>query len=148
MNLTDILKIAGKNRKRKRVGRGIGSGSGKTCGRGHNGAGSRAGAKRRSMGEGGQMPLFRRVPKRGFSNADFRTEFNIINVGDLEERFEAGAHVTPEAILEAGLIRNLRNKVKVLGDGQLTKTFKIEASKFSKSAEEKIKSAGGEIIVL
>ncbi len=148
MNLTEILKLAGKNRKRKRIGRGIGSGSGKTSGRGHKGAGSRAGAKRGGMGEGGQMPLFRRVPKRGFSNADFRTDYHVVNVGDLEERFDAGAHVTPEAILEAGLIRNLRNKVKVLGDGQLTKTLKIEASKFSKSAEEKIKSAGGEVIVL
>lgn len=148
MNLSDILKLAGKNRKRKRVGRGIGSGSGKTCGRGHNGAGSRAGSTRRSMSEGGQMPLFRRVPKRGFTNAAFRTDYHVINVSDLEERFEAGAHVTPEAILEAGLIRNLRNKVKVLGDGEITKKFKIEASKFSKSAEEKIKKAGGEIIVL
>ncbi len=148
MNLTELLKLAGKNRKRKRVGRGIGSGSGKTCGRGHNGAGSRAGATRRSMGEGGQMPLFRRVPKRGFSNADFRTVYHIVNIGDLEERFDSGAHVTPEAILEAGLIRNLRNKVKVLGDGPLTKSLKIEASKFSKSAEEKIKGAGGEVIVL
>lgn len=148
MNLSDILKQAGKNRKRKRVGRGIASGSGKTCGRGHNGAGSRAGATRRSMSEGGQMPLFRRVPKRGFTNAPFRTDYHVVNVSDIEERFEAGAHVTPEAILEAGLIRNLRNKVKVLGNGDLTKKFKIEASKFSKSAEEKIKSAGGEIVVL
>ncbi len=94
------------------------------------------------------MPLFRRVPKRGFSNSDFRTDYHVVNIGDLEERFESGAHVTPEAILEAGLIRNLRNKVKVLGDGQLTKKLKIEASKFSKSAEEKIKGAGGEAIVV
>jgi len=94
------------------------------------------------------MPLFRRVPKRGFSNFDFRTDYQVVNVGDLEARFETGAHVTPEAILEVGLIRNLRNKVKVLGNGEVTKKLKIEASKFSKSAEEKIKGAGGEIVVL
>ena len=94
------------------------------------------------------MPLFRRVPKRGFSNADFRTDYHIVNIGDIEERFESGSHVTLEAILEVGLIRNLRNKVKILGDGQLTKKLKVEASKFSKSAEEKIKSAGGEVVVL
>ncbi|NOX58438.1 MAG: 50S ribosomal protein L15 [Planctomycetes bacterium] len=148
MNLTEVLKLAGRHRRRKRVGRGIGSGLGKTCGRGHNGAGSRAGSKRRTMSEGGQMPLFRRVPKRGFSNFDFRTDYQVVNVGDLEARFETGAHVTPEAILEVGLIRNLRNKVKVLGNGEVTKKLKIEASKFSKSAEEKIKGAGGEIVVL
>ena len=148
MQLADVLKEAGAHRKRKRLGRGIGSGWGKTSGRGHKGAGSRAGSTSLSMSEGGQMPLFRRLPKRGFTNAPFRTVFNVVNIGDLEKRFDAGAHVTPEAILEAGLIRNLRHKVKVLGDGALTKKFKVEAGKFSKSAEEKIKAAGGEAVVV
>lgn len=148
MQLGDILKQAGANRKRRRIGRGIGSGSGKTSGRGHKGAGSRAGAKSRTMGEGGQMPLFRRLPKRGFSNFEFETRYNVVNIGDLESRFDSGAHVTPEAILEAGLIRNLRYKVKVLGDGNLTKKLKVEAAKFSKSAAEKIAAAGGEAVVV
>ncbi|HRX85803.1 MAG TPA: 50S ribosomal protein L15 [Phycisphaerae bacterium] len=148
MQLAEILKQAGRNRKRKRLGRGPGSGLGKTAGRGHKGAGSRAGSKRATLSEGGQMPLFRRVPKRGFNNAPFRTVYNVVNVGDLEGKFESGAHVTGEAILEAGLIRNLRFKVKVLGNGDLTKKFKVEAAKFSKSAEEKIKAAGGEAVVI
>jgi len=148
MELAEILKQAGAHKKRKRVGRGPGSGLGKTCGRGHKGAGSRAGSKRMSMGEGGQMPLFRRLPKRGFSNFAFRTTYSVVNVSDLESRFEAGAHVTTEAILEAGLIRNLHHKVKILGDGELTKKLKVEAAKFSKAAAEKITSAGGEAIVV
>ncbi len=93
------------------------------------------------------MPLFRRIPKRGFSNYDFRTEYAVVNVSDLEARFEDGAHVTAESILDVGLIRNLRYKVKVLGDGSLTKKLKVEAAKFSKSAAEKIKGAGGEVVV-
>jgi large subunit ribosomal protein L15 len=147
MELAEILKQAGPNKKRKRLGRGPGSGLGKTAGRGHKGAGSRSGSTSRSMNEGGQMPLFRRLPKRGFTNHAFRTEYSVVNVGELEQRFDSGAHVTPEAILQAGLVRNLRNKVKILGNGELTKKFKIEAAKFSKSAEEKIKAAGGEIVV-
>ena len=147
MELTEVLKRAGAHKRRRRIGRGRGSGHGKTCGRGHKGAGSRAGAKRRSMTEGGQMPLFRRLPKRGFSNFAFRTVYSIVNVRDLEDGFEPGAHVTAESLLEAGLIRNLRHKVKVLGDGQLTKEFKVVAAKFSKQAAEKIKAAGGEVIV-
>lgn len=98
------------------------------------------------MSEGGQMPLFRRLPKRGFSNFEFQTVYDVVNVGDLEKRFSAGDHVTPEALLAAGLIRNLRNKVKVLGDGKLTTKLKVEASKFSKTAAEKIQSAGGEVV--
>jgi large subunit ribosomal protein L15 len=146
MELSEILKQAGRHKRRKRRGRGVGSGLGKTAGRGHKGAGSRAGAQKVTLTEGGQMPLIRRLPKRGFSNAQFATRYNIINVGDLESRFENGAHVTPEAYLEAGLIRNLRHKVKVLGDGELTKKLKVEAAKFSAKAAEKIKAAGGEAI--
>ena len=147
MELSEILKLAGRHKRRKRLGRGIGSGSGKTSGRGHKGAGSRAGATKSTILEGGQMPLIRRLPKRGFSNAQFATRYSIINIGDLDARFDDGAHVTPEAYLEAGLIRNLRHKVKVLGDGELTKKLKVEASKFSAQAAEKIKAAGGEAIV-
>lgn len=147
MNLTEITTRAGSHRKRKRIGRGSGSGSGKTSGRGHKGAGSRAGASRRAMSEGGQMPLFRRLPKRGFSNFEFQTVYDVVNVGDLEKRFRTGDHVTPEALLAAGLIRNLRNKVKILGNGNLTHKLKVEAAKFSKTAAEKIQSAGGEVVV-
>jgi large subunit ribosomal protein L15 len=147
MELASILEQAGRHRRRKRIGRGPGSGHGKTSTRGHKGAGSRSGAQRGSLREGGQMQLLRRIPKRGFSNAEFKVEYNVVNVGDLEERFSAGAHVTPEAILQAGLIRNLRNKVKVLGEGSLTKKLKVEAAKFSKTAAEKIQAAGGEAVV-
>ena len=144
MNITEITKRAGRHRRRKRIGRGRGSGSGGTSGRGHKGAGSRSGNRRLMMKEGGQMPAFRRMPKRGFSNAQFRTIYNIVNVDALEDRFESGAHVTPVALVEAGLIRNLKYPVKVLGDGNLTKKLMIDAAKFSKQAEEKIKAAGGE----
>jgi large subunit ribosomal protein L15 len=148
MHLTQILTEAGAHKRRKRVGRGPGSGHGKTSTKGHKGSCSRAGAQRGSLREGGQMQLLRRIPKRGFSNAPFKVEYSVVNVADLEKAFAAGAHVTPEAIAQAGLIRNLRNKVKVLGEGTLTKKFKVEAAKFSKSAEEKIRAAGGEVVVL
>jgi len=146
MELSEILKLAGPHKRRKRIGRGAGSGHGKTSGRGHKGAGSRAGSTSVSMSEGGQMPLFRRVPKRGFSNFLFRTVYHVVNVGQLNDRFEDGAHVTPESLLDAGLIRNLRNKVKVLGDGELKRKLKVEVGAFSKSAAQKIESAGGEAI--
>ncbi len=90
------------------------------------------------------MPTFRRMPKRGFSNVQFRTRYNVVNVASLEERYEAGAHVTAQSLLEAGLIRNLRFPVKVLGDGELTKKLVVDAAKFSESAMQKIKAAGGE----
>ncbi|RJP40915.1 MAG: 50S ribosomal protein L15 [Phycisphaerales bacterium] len=144
MGMTTILKAAGRHRRRKRLGRGIGSGLGKTAGRGHKGAGSRSGFRRRALAEGGQMPVFRRVPKRGFSNARFRTEYSVINVGDLETKFEAGEKVSGAALVEAGLIRNTRRPVKVLGDGELTKRLIVEAARFSRSAAEKIAAAGGE----
>lgn len=90
------------------------------------------------------MPTFRRIPKRGFSNARFETRYAIVNVGDLDERFDDGVHVTRQVLREAGLIRNTRDPIKILGDGALTKRLVVDAAKFSKSAEEKIKSAGGE----
>lgn len=147
MNLAEITKQAGAEKRRKRVGRGSGSGHGKTCGRGHKGAGQRAGFRKRALSEGGQMPTFRRIPKRGFSNAQFAHRYHIVNVSSLERVFETGAHVTAEALCEAGLIRNLRWPVKVLGNGELKKKLKVDAAKFSGSAEEKIKAAGGEVHV-
>jgi large subunit ribosomal protein L15 len=129
---------------RKRVGRGTGSGYGKTCGRGHKGAGSRAGARSVSLFEGGQMPLFRRLPKRGFSNYKFATRYEIVNVSQLE-RFDDGAEVGIEQLSNAGLIDSLKNRVKILGDGDLTKRLQVTAHKFSKTAQQKIVSCGGTI---
>ena len=100
------------------------------------------------MAEGGQMPLFRRLPKRGFSNALFRRIYSIVNVADLEERFQSGDHVTRQSLLEVGLVRNARTDVKILADGELTKKLTVEASKFSRSAMEKIVKAGGETKVV
>ncbi len=144
MHLAEITTRAGRNRRPKRVGRGEGSGSGKTSGRGTKGAGQRSGWKQRGLQEGGQMPTFRRIPKRGFSNAKFTTRFTVVNVEALEKAFSPNTHVTAEALLEAGLIRTVNCPVKVLGDGKLTKKLTVDAAKFSKSAAEKIQKAGGE----
>ncbi|MCH8149389.1 MAG: 50S ribosomal protein L15 [Planctomycetes bacterium] len=144
MNITQITQLAGKQKSRKRVGRGRGSGMGKTCGRGHKGQNSRPSAGGRMLNEGGQMPTFRRIPKRGFSNAKFRTRFSTVNVSKLEERFETGAHVTPQALLEVGLIRNLRFPIKILGDGELKKKLTVDAAKYTGTAKDKIEKAGGE----
>jgi large subunit ribosomal protein L15 len=138
----EITSIAGKNKKRRRVGRGNGSGHGKTAGRGHKGAGSRAGAKSVTLFEGGQMPLFRRLPKRGFSNFNFATRYEIVNISQLE-CFEDGGRVDAAMLSKAGLIGNKESKVKILGDGKLTKKLEIIADKFSKSAEQKIVDCGG-----
>ena len=137
-----ITSVAGRHKARKRVGRGCGSGHGKTCGRGTKGSLSRAGAMVFSLYEGGQMPLFRRLPKRGFSNYEFTTRFEIVNVSDLE-RFEDGADIGVEELSKAGLIRSCKNKVKILGDGELTKKLQITAHKFSRTAEQKIVGCGG-----
>jgi large subunit ribosomal protein L15 len=126
---------------RKRVGRGPGSGSGKTAGRGHKGAGSRSGNRERRNFEGGQMPLVRRVPKRGFTNI-FRKEYAIVNVGQLE-RFPAGSEISPEVLLAEGVISEVRDGVKVLADGALTRRLTVKAHKFSKKAVEVIQAAGG-----
>lgn len=143
MNIADITKVAGADKRRSRVGRGRGSGNGKTSGRGHNGAGQRSGPRRSAMQEGGQMPTFRRLPKRGFSNAKFATRYNVVNVASIEERFESGTHVTKQLLLESGLVRDKKLPVKILGDGALSKKLSIDAAKFSKSAREKIEGAGG-----
>ena len=138
----EITSIAGKHRTRRRVGRGTGTGRGKTCGRGHKGSGSRAGATSTSLYEGGQMPLFRRLPKRGFSNYNFETRYQIVNVSQLE-RFDEGAAVGAEQLSNAGLIDSRKSKVKILGNGELTKKLDVTAHKFSKSAEQKIVGCGG-----
>lgn len=148
MNITEITKLAGRDRRPRRVGRGEGSGVGKTSGRGHKGGGQRAGWKQRGMQEGGQMPTFRRMPKRGFSNAKFRVEYGVVNLADLEARFEADAHVTPQALRAFGMIRSVRRPVKVLGNGGLTKKLRVDAAAFSKTAMEKIKAAGGEAKII
>ncbi|MHC4529465.1 MAG: 50S ribosomal protein L15 [Planctomycetota bacterium] len=138
----EITSIVGKQKNRRRLGRGTGSGRGKTCGRGHKGSGSRAGSVSSSLYEGGQMPLFRRLPKRGFSNYKFATRYQIVNVIQLE-RFDDGAAVGLEQLSDAGLIPNRKSKVKILGNGELTKTLEVTAHKFSKTAERKIVGCGG-----
>ena len=142
MGNLQITSIAGKHTRRRRVGRGTGTGRGKTCGRGHKGSGSRAGSTSVSLYEGGQMPLFRRLPKRGFSNYKFATRYEIVNISQLE-RFNDGIAVGVEQLSNAGLIGNLKSKVKILGNGELTKKLKVTAHKFSKTAEQKIVASGG-----
>ena len=137
-----ITSVVGKHKTRRRVGRGTGTGHGKTCGRGHKGSHSRAGATSRSLHEGGQMPLFRRLPKRGFNNYKFRINFEIVNVSQLE-RFDDGADIDVQQLSNVGLIDNTKSKVKILGDGELTKKLQVTAHKFSKTAEQKIVGCGG-----
>ena len=145
MSGLQITSVAGKHKARRRIGRGTGSSRGKTCGRGHNGSGSRAGAISLSLYEGGQMPLFRRLPKRGFSNKNYETRYEIVNVSQLE-RFDDGLSVGVEQLSGAGLVGNLKSRVKILGDGDLTKKLDVTAHKFSKTAEQKIEACGGTTI--
>jgi len=147
MNLNDVHRGITKYKKRKRIGRGPGSGHGKTSGRGHKGQGARAGYSSHPTFEGGQMPLVRRIPKRGFNNRWAQTVM-IVNLDDLESRFEDGAEVTPETLRANNLAKGRYDVLKVLGDGELTKKLKVSAHKFSRSALDKIKKAGGETIVL
>lgn len=144
MMISDVTTKAGRNKSRKRVGRGIGSGHGKTSTRGHKGMGQHSSDQARRLTEGGQMPLFRRIPKRGFNNAQFCRRYQVINIGDLAETFDDGAKVTPAALEEAGLILDAGAPVKVLGDGELTKKLEVHANKFSGSASQKITQAGGQ----
>jgi large subunit ribosomal protein L15 len=139
----DKLKPADRSKfKKKRVGRGPGSGLGKTSGRGHKGAQSRSGYSFKRGFEGGQMPLHRRVPKRGFTNI-FRTEFDVVNLDQLEAAFDAGAVVTVETLREHGLVGSRKSLVKILGRGELTKALTVHAHKFSGKAAEKVAAAGG-----
>jgi len=142
MNIADVHKAAGTPRKkRKRVGRGPGSGHGKTATRGHNGARSRSGWKARLAYEGGQMSIIRRLPKRGFSNAVFRDDYEVVNVKSLVQ-FDAGSTVGPDE-LHAAKVARTKSKIKILGEGELDRALTVRAHKFSKSAAEKIKAAGG-----
>jgi large subunit ribosomal protein L15 len=145
MKLQDIEKISLHQHRRKIVGRGTRSGHGKTCGRGHKGAKARSGGGKGYVGyEGGQTPLFRRLPKRGFSNDRWRRELIAVNVGDLNG-FPAGSEVTPEVLLKAGVIEKLLGGVKILGGGALDIPLKVHAHRFSSSAAQKIREAGGEV---
>lgn len=143
MILNDVHVGIEPRKARKRVGRGPGSGHGKTSGRGHKGFFSRSGSSRRRGFHGGQMPLFRRVAKRGFNNNYFAPSVAVVNVGELNESFEPGAQITPEVLAEKGLIRSKFDELKVLGDGELSKKLQITAHRFSASAELKISAAGG-----
>ena len=142
MGLHNLKPAKGSVRNRKRVGRGPGSGLGKTAGRGEKGQKSRSGFSRKPGFEGGQMPLHRRIPKRGFTNAPFRKEFACVNLGRLEV-FEAGTIVTPELLVRQGIVRKLRDGLKVLADGQLTKALTVHAHRFSGKAQERIAALGG-----
>ena len=146
MKLHELEYTEGARRASFRVGRGIGTGNGKTSGKGQKGQNSRSGGGTRLGFEGGQNPLFRRLPKRGFHNST-RIEFAIVNVEDLEV-FEDGVEVTPTLLKEAGLVRKEYNGVKILGNGTLTKKLTVKANKFSKAAEAAIKNAGGTIEVI
>jgi large subunit ribosomal protein L15 len=142
VGLHNLKPAKGSVRNRKRVGRGPGSGLGKTAGRGEKGQKSRSGFARKPGFEGGQMPLHRRLPKRGFTNAGFRKEFACVNLGRLEV-FEAGTIVTPELLVKQGIVKQLRDGLKVLADGQLTKALTVHAHRFSGKAQERIASLGG-----
>jgi large subunit ribosomal protein L15 len=142
MGLNDLRPPKGAKHSKKRIGRGQGSGQGKTAGRGHKGAKSRSGFKFKRGFEGGQMPLHRRVPKRGFHNP-FRVEYEVVNLDTLAAKFDAGTVVTPELLHERGLLSGAARPVKVLGRGEVGKALTVRAHKFSGSAAEKIAAAGG-----
>jgi large subunit ribosomal protein L15 len=147
MDLSNLRPPKGAKHAKKRVGRGEGSGTGVTAGRGLKGAQSRSGYKSKRGFEGGQMPLHRRVPKRGFHNP-FRVEYAVVNLDAIGERFEAGAEVTPERLRETGLVHGKKAPIKVLGRGELAKALTIKAHKFSGRAAERIAAAGGRAEVL
>ena len=146
MKLDSLSPIKGSVSRRKRVGRGHGSGLGKTAGRGHKGAGQRSGNKKRAWFEGGQMPLARRLPRRGFTNI-FKERFQIVNVSELN-KFDDTTDIDPVSLENKGLIRSSLKPVKILGNGEIDKKITISASSFSQSAKIKIEKAGGEIIIL
>jgi len=146
MKLHELAPAPGSKKVRTRVGRGIGSGLGKTSGRGHKGQNSRAGGGTRAGFEGGQMPLYRRLPKRGFYNK-FAKEYAEVNISELN-RFEDGAVIDPVALIEAGVLKNVRDGVRILGNGEITKSLTVIANGFTKTAEEKIIAAGGKVEVV
>lgn len=143
MILDDVHRDITKHKKRKRIGRGSGSGHGKTSGRGHKGYYSRSGSSRRLGYEGGQMPLARRIAKRGFNNAEFADVVAIVNLSTLEKAFENGDEVSPETLAAKGLLKGKWDALKVLANGKLTKKLTVKAHRFSAAAEEQIVAAGG-----
>jgi large subunit ribosomal protein L15 len=147
MSLNNLRPPRGAKHAKKRVGRGPGSGHGKTAGRGHKGAQSRSGFRFKRGFEGGQMPLHRRVPKRGFTNV-FRVEYAVVNLDTLAEVFDAGSAVTPELLRERGIVRDSTAPIKILGRGEIDKQLTIRAHKFSEAAVKKIAAAGGATEVL
>ena len=146
MKLHELRAVPGATKAPKRKGRGTATGQGKTAGRGMNGQKSRSGGGVRPGFEGGQMPLYRRIPKRGFTNI-WRTEYSILNVEDLN-RFDADTVVTPELMKEIGMVKQVKDGIKILGNGTLEKNLTVKAHKFSKTAVEKIESAGGKAEVI
>ena len=147
MKLNELQRNIGATHAKKRVGRGPGSGLGKTCGRGQKGQKARSGASINPVFEGGQLPLYRRIPKRGFKNARFKTVYGTINLSDLN-RFDEGTVVTPALLKDTGLVKKQYEGIKVLGNGKLEKKLTIQANKFSESALEKIKEAGSKAEVI
>ena len=147
MKLNELMQNNGARTERRRVGRGPGSGLGKTSGKGQKGQKARSGVSITATFEGGQLPLYRRLPKRGFSNAQFKIKYAVINVSDLN-RFDDGAVVTPEILHDAGLLKNQLDGVKVLGNGTLEKKLTIKAHKFSKEAVNKIEKSGSTLEVI
>lgn len=147
MRLHDLRPNPGAKKRRKRLGIGESSGKGKTSGKGHKGQKARSGGSIRPGFEGGQMPLIRRLPKRGFNNAEFKTVFGIVNVDDLEKRFEAGASISEAVLRELGLIRGKIDGLKLLGRGELTKSLSIEVDIATPSARDKVEKAGGSVSI-
>lgn len=149
MRLEDLRPAKGSTKKRKRLGRGPSSGTGKTSGKGHKGLNARSGGGSRPGFEGGQMPLYRRLPKRGFLPYGGKTEYAVVNVKDLSARFVAGSVVDPDGLVQAGLIkRSSRGAVKVLGDGAVAHALTVKVHRISESAKQKLEAAGGRIEVL
>ena len=146
MNLHELAPVMGSTHVNKRKGRGTGTGNGKTAGRGHKGQKARSGGKLRIGFEGGQMPLYRRLPKRGFKNI-FAKEYSEVNVEQLN-RFEDNAVVDPVALVEAGILKNVLDGVRVLGSGELSKALTVRAQGFTKGAQQKIEAAGGKVEVI
>ncbi len=147
MRLEDLRPAEGSRKKPKRVGRGPGSGHGKTSGRGHKGQKARGTGKVRVGFEGGQMPLYRRLPKRGFKNVNKKV-YSIINLKTLEEKFQENDEVTPEILMKLGIVKKMRDGIKVLGNGELSKPLVVKAHAFSKKAIEKIETVGGKVEVI
>lgn len=148
MNLHELSPVPGARKKKKRLGQGLGSGHGKTAGKGHKGQKARAGVSIGANFEGGQMPLARRIPKRGFSNYRFAVRYEIVNVADLEDRFEAGVEVNAETLYERRLISAADKPVKILGVGDISKSLTVRANAYSASAAKKIEAAGGKAEVI